>query len=190
MLREAAGIRLAVSLPALAAPAFLAGLFGDRVASVFLLRSRLFAVLDLLIHEDDPFVGHTVRAVAVDYRMLPVGHIRPDDQTGRSTLTGRLANGDRLIGLVSLPDLQRLLRRQPCSAAYAVEVTACPLPTRPWLSGLLRMQAGLGPEQAEHAVGNYPFRLSTGLTRGQAEDLLAQLTRERVAARVHLVEEQ
>ncbi len=189
MLREAAGIRLAVSIPALAAPAFLAGLFGDRVASVFLLRERLFAVLDLLIHDDDPFAGHTVRAVAVDYRMLPIGHIRPGDETSRSTLTGRLASGDRLIGLVSLPDLQRLLRRQPCSAAYAVEVTACPLPTRPWLLGLLRMQAGLSPEQAEQAIGSYPLQLATGLTRGQAEDLLAQLMRERVVARMSLIEE-
>ena len=162
MLRDAAGIRLAVSVPALAAPAFLAGLFGDRVASVFLLRERLFAVLDLLIHDDDPFVGHTVRAVAVDYRMLAIGHIRPGDETSRSTLTGRLASGDRLIGLVSLPDLQRLLRRQPCSAAYAVEVTACPLPTRPWLLGLLRMQAGLSPEEAEQAIGELPASISYG----------------------------
>ena len=74
MLRDAAGIRLAVSVPALAAPAFLAGLFGDRVASVFLLRDRLFAVLDLLIHADDPFVGHAVRARR---RRLPRAAHRP-----------------------------------------------------------------------------------------------------------------
>lgn len=185
MLRDAAGIRLAVSVPALAAPAFLAGLFGDRVASVFLLRDRLFAVLDLLIHADDPFVGHTVRAVAVDYRVLPIGHLRPGDEASRSTLAGRLDSGDRLIGLVALADLQRLLRRQPSSAAYAVEVDACPLPTRPWLAGLVRLHGGLDPEQA---VGAYPLRLAAGLTRGQAEDLLAQLTRERVAGRVCLVE--
>jgi Trk K+ transport system NAD-binding subunit len=185
MLRDAAGIRLAVSVPALAAPAFLAGLFGDRVASVFLLRDRLFAVLDLLIHADDPFVGHTVRAVAVDYRVLPIGHLRPGDEASRSTLAGRLDRGDRLIGLVALADLQRLLRRQPSSAAYAVEVDACPLPTRPWLAGLVRLHGGLDPEQA---VGAYPLRLAAGLTRGQAEDLLAQLTRERVAGRVCLVE--
>ena len=50
------------------------------------------------------------------------------------------------------------------------------------------MHAGLSPEQAEQAVRNYPIPLATGLTRGQAEDLLAQLTRERVAASVSLVE--
>ncbi|MGL4550627.1 MAG: potassium channel family protein, partial [Gemmataceae bacterium] len=73
MLRDAADIRLALSVPALAAPAFVAGLFGDRVLSVFLLDARLYAALDLEIHDGDPFVGHALRALAVDYALLPVG---------------------------------------------------------------------------------------------------------------------
>ena len=57
MLRDAANVRLAVSVPALAAPAFVAGLFGDRVLSVFLVRDRLLAVIDLVIQDDDPLAG-------------------------------------------------------------------------------------------------------------------------------------
>ena len=72
MLRQATNIRFAVSVPALAAPAFLAGLFGDRVLSVFLVNERLLAAINLVIQERDPFVGQSVRAVAVDYRMTPV----------------------------------------------------------------------------------------------------------------------
>ena len=154
----------------------------------FCCAKRLFAVLDLTIGENDPFVGHAVRAVAVDYRMLPVGHLREGATTGgRLSLGAPLAAGDRLIGILALPDLQRLLRRQPSSAAYAVEVGACPLPTRPWLAGLLRTQRPeINVEEAERAVGALPFRLAEGLTRGQAEDLLARLLRERVAGRVLL----
>src|SRR5262249_24063312 len=82
-------------------------------------------------------------------------------------------------------DLERLLRRQPSSAAYAVDVTGCPLPMRGWLAGLARMQRGLSAEEAEKALDQMPFRLGENLTRGQAEDLLARLLRERVAARLY-----
>lgn len=186
MLRDAAGIRLAVSVPALAAPAFVAALFGDRVVSVFLLRERLFAVLDLLINDEDPFVGHAVRAVAVDYRILPLDLLRGGEPV-RPFVGHRLHGGDRLIGLVALNDLERLLRRQPASADCAVEVTAYPVTARSWLTGLLRVTAELSAEQAEAALERLPVVLATNLTRGQAEDLHAQLARERVTAVVRPV---
>src|SRR5262249_29985450 len=107
MLREAAAIHFAFSVPALAAPAFLAGLFGDRVASVFMLRERLFAVIDLVVGENDPLAGHAVRAVAIDYQLLPVEHLRGDGAPSRPVLAGRLGAGDRLVGVIALGDLAR-----------------------------------------------------------------------------------
>jgi Trk K+ transport system NAD-binding subunit len=184
MLREAAHVRFALSVPALAAPAFIAGLFGDRVASVFLVRERLFAVIDLLINPDDPFAGHAVRAVAVDYRLQPITVLRPSGPPPRPLLAARLEAGDRLVAIIALADLERLLRRQPCSAEFAVEVTSVPLPARGWLAGLVRTLSGTSAEDAEKALGRLPLRLADNLTRGQAEDLFAQLVRERVAARV------
>lgn len=189
MLREAAGVRLAVSVPALAAPAFLAGLFGDRVASVFFLRERLFAVLALVVHEDDLLVGLPLRAVAIDYRFLPVELIRPEGEVPHPILGGRLQVGDRLLGIVALSDLERLLRRQPSSAQFAVEVTEYPRPARGWLVGLVRMHQGCSGEEAEQRVEQLPLRLACNLTRGQAEDLLAQLHRERVKAHLENNEE-
>ena len=56
----------------LAAPAFLASLFGDRVLSVFQVRGRLFTVIDLVIQPGDPFVDHSVRAMSVDYHLQAV----------------------------------------------------------------------------------------------------------------------
>jgi Trk K+ transport system NAD-binding subunit len=183
MLRESANVHLAVSVPALAAPAFVAGLFGDRVASIFLLGGRLFAVLAMVIGEQDPLVGQPVRAVAVDYLLQPVAVLRSTGPSHR-LLQARLHAGDRLIGVIDMANLERLLRRQPSSAAWAVNVSAYPLPTRGWLAGLLRTIAGLGAGEAEHALDQLPMRFASSLTRGQAEDLLAQLLRERVTARL------
>jgi Trk K+ transport system NAD-binding subunit len=169
MLRDAAGVRLAVSEPALAAPAFLAGLFGDRVETVFFVRGRLLAVIDLVVGEEDPLVGL----------------IRKDGASPpRPLLNGRLHAGDRLVAVTALGDLERLLRRQPSSAEFAVEVTGFPVTARGWLAGLARMTRGLPADEAERLVGAVPFRLARDLTRGQAEDLLAQLQRERVTAEV------
>jgi Trk K+ transport system NAD-binding subunit len=188
MLRDAAGVRLAVSVAALAAHAFVAGLFGDRVASVFMLRERLFVVLDMVIGEQDPFVGLAVRAVAVDYRFVPVALIRAGGSPVQPILPARLDAGDRMLGIIAMTDLDRLLRRQPSSAEFAVDVSAFPLPTRGWLAGLLRTTAGLSAAEAEHALDHLPVRLATSLTRGQAEDLLAQVVRERVTARLSSAE--
>jgi hypothetical protein len=185
MLREGADVRLAVSAPALAAPAFVAGLFGDRVPSVFLVRGRMLAVIDLTASADDAaLVGRTVRALAVDYRFLPVALVPAEGPPPARPLDARLAAGDRLIAITDLNDLQRLLRRQPAPAAFAVEATECPLPMRGWLAGLLRTQRGLGQEEAERELERLPCRVGEWLTRGQAEDLLARLARERVAARL------
>jgi Trk K+ transport system NAD-binding subunit len=182
MLRDAAHVQLAASVPALAAPAFLAGLFGDRVLAIFKIGERLFAVLDLVIQVKDPLAGQSVRAVAIDHRMLPVALVRTDGPPPRPLLSARLAEGDRLVALAALADLEPLLRRQPASACFAVDVTGCPLPTRPWLAGLVRTLLGCTQEQSEKAIEALPLRVSTNLTRGQAEDLLARLVRERVAA--------
>jgi Trk K+ transport system NAD-binding subunit len=184
-LREAADVRLALSISALAAPAFVAAIFGDRILSIFPVDGRLLAVIDLLIGEADAvLVGQPARVVAVDYGLLPVVVLPRDGAALRQPLNARLASGDRLIGIVALPDLQRLLRREPPPRDRGVEVSAIPLPTRAWVATLLRARQGLSSEEAEKALDQLPLRLATGLTRGEAEDLLAQLARERVSARV------
>lgn len=188
MLRDAANVRLAYSVEGLAAPAFLAGLYGDRVQSVLRVRDHLLAVIDLVVQPGDPFVERSVRAVAVDYGLQPVARVPKEGPLSTRPLHARLHAGDRLIGLVSFKDLDKLLRRQPSSAAFAVDVLGFPLPARGWLVGLVRMQLGLGTAEAEKALEHLPLRLGANLTRGQAEDLLAQLVRERVEAKLDLTE--
>jgi Trk K+ transport system NAD-binding subunit len=184
MLRESANVRLAFSVPHLAAPAVLAELLGDRVLTVFLLREHLFAVVNLIVQEQDPLNGQPVRAVAVDYRVQPVAVLRGGAPLGHPLPGVRLAAGDRLVGVIAMADLQPLVRRQAPPAPYGVEVTGFLPPARGWLAGLVRTRAGVGAEDAEKALEALPLRLAGGLTRGQAEDLLAQLARERVSARL------
>ncbi len=184
MLREGARIRLAFSPPTLAAPAFVAGLFGDRVQSLFVLEERMFAVIDLVTSAGDLLIGQSLRTLAIDYQLLPVALLPHEGPSPRNLLQARIRQGDRLIAILALNDLQKLLRRQPSSAAFEVEATSCPLPMRGWLAGLARVTRGLKADEADQLPDQLPAIIGTGLTRGQAEDLLAQLARERVDARL------
>jgi hypothetical protein len=184
-LREAARVRFGLSVPALAAPAFVAALFGDRVLSVFLVRDRLLAVVDLVIGpQDTHLIGQTVRVMAVDYRFLPVAVLAADGTPQKPMLPFRLAAGCRVVAVVALGDLERCVHRQPVPGDCTVEVTSVNLPAREWLALLLRTQKGLSAEEAAHELERLPICVGSKLTRGQAEDLLAVLTRERVPCRL------
>jgi Trk K+ transport system NAD-binding subunit len=185
MLREGARVRLALSIPLLAAPAFVAALFGDRVQSVFMVEGRLLVAVDLLIPPGDPALsGQTVRAVAVDYGLLPAAVLDPQGAVLPRPMSARLEAGYRLIAISSLPDLERLFRREPVRRAFAVEVIAFPPPARPRLASLLQSGRQFGPEAAACALDQLPVCVGTNLTRGQAEDLLVLLEREQVTAKV------
>jgi Trk K+ transport system NAD-binding subunit len=184
-LREAANVRLAMSIPELAAPAFVAALFGDRVLSVFFVEGRLLAVMDLVVQKGDPFLeGASVLALAVDYGLQPVRLQLAGGSVSPQPLRARLAEGDRLTVMVSLADLQRLLRREKAPREYAVEVTACPPPAQAFVAQLARTAQELSADAAAGMVERVPFCLQSGLTRGQAEELILLLQRERVDARL------
>ena len=111
MLREGANVRLAVSVPALAAPAFVAALFGDRVLSVILVGDRLLAVLDLVVQEQDAVLkGKTARDAGAAFHFLPAGVLtaKGEERAGDAPLEA----GDRVVAIAALADLERLLRRQ------------------------------------------------------------------------------
>jgi Trk K+ transport system NAD-binding subunit len=113
VLREAANIRLAVSTSALAAPAFVATLFGDRVASVFLIAGRVLAAIELAVQAGDPsLAGHEVGALAHTYSLVPISLVTADGVIRTPPPDHRLSLGDSLAAILSLPDLARLLRRE------------------------------------------------------------------------------
>ena len=125
-----------------------------------------------------------MRAVAVDYGLLPVAVAGAGGALSEQPLSHRLAAGDHLTAVAALPDLERLLRRERRPAEWAVEVTGFPLSARPQLALVVRTRLGLSAEEAERRLDGLPLELGRGLTRGQAEDLLALLGRERIGARL------
>jgi Trk K+ transport system NAD-binding subunit len=112
LLRSAASIRLAVSIPDLAAPAFLAALYGDRVRSVFLAEGQLFAVLDIVAHADDAILGEPVAALAKTYGALPLALTTSRGVETTSLGDRRLQAGDSLTAIVAFRDLSTLLQRE------------------------------------------------------------------------------
>jgi Trk K+ transport system NAD-binding subunit len=113
ILRDAANIRFALSLPDLAAPAFVAAIFGERVPSVFLIRNRLMAVVELVTSPSDLFLaGQPVQTLAADYRLLPVCLVTANGAPQLPPADHHLVPGDKLTVITALSDLQRLLRRE------------------------------------------------------------------------------
>ena len=69
-------------------------------------------------------------ALTVDYRLAPVALVGPDEKSREPDGSYRLADGDRLIGVAAVPDLDRLTQRAPVPADCCVEVTSYPLTAR------------------------------------------------------------
>jgi Trk K+ transport system NAD-binding subunit len=179
--REAADIRQAVSVPALAAPAFAAALFGDRVHTLITAAARTLVVLEIVVdHEEEHLIGKSLRAVSLDYNLLPIavaGH-RLDELRGH-----RLIVGDRITVVAELPDLERLIRRETIPANASVVIDSYPLTARESLVTLVRALRHCSKEEAETIVTG-SFIPARDLTRGEARELVEQVAREKVVARV------
>jgi Trk K+ transport system NAD-binding subunit len=187
-LKNGANIRLALSIPDLAAPAFLAALYGDRVQSVFMVKGRMLAVVELVVQADDAVLREQlVQALAVDYQLLPVALRDRHDVKQRKLLEHRLADGDRLTVITELKNLERLLRRERAPADCALEVTGFNLPAQNLVLELLRVHRGQQPTR-EDLNRHLPFVAGENLTRGGAEVLAQQWRREGVHVKVRVGE--
>jgi Trk K+ transport system NAD-binding subunit len=182
--RLTAGVKLAVSLPELAAPAFVAGLLGDRVLTMFLVGGEMLAVLELHIAADDLLLNHAVHTLAIDYNSTPVAVHSTGSQQPNTEPNYRLRAGDHLVIIARIPDMDRLTRRVPAPRDWLVEVVAYPLSARETLVLQTRIGRNLSAEDAAHALTQTPFIIASNQTRGHAEELLAVLQREKVTARI------
>lgn len=110
--RQAANVKLALSVAELAAPAFVAGLLGDRVQAMFLIAGRLLAVLEITLGPDDALLlGAPLRKVADDYGFVPVGIVSTDGKVNQPDAYKALEVGQSLMLAAGLPDLERILKR-------------------------------------------------------------------------------
>ena len=177
--REAAAIKHAISGPALAAPAFAAAVYGDRVLALFAAAGRALVVVDLVVNDADDFLhGRSLRALALDYALLPLalsGHESPAPPGHRFKV------GDRFTVVAELHDYERLLRMEKPPAIHRVRVESFPVTARDGLLTLVQVRRKVSAEEAAVLL-NEPFDLADGLTFGEARELVEQLEREKVQA--------
>jgi Trk K+ transport system NAD-binding subunit len=102
-LRQTASIRYGLALPHLAAPAFVAPLFGDRVLSLFWLGSVLHAALEIEIEAQQAHLaGRPLEELQEEARatILPLSPAAPD---------GSLRIGDKLLAILPVERMTGLL---------------------------------------------------------------------------------
>lgn len=189
--RDAADIRQAVSIPALAAPAFAAALYGDRVHALVPVGGRLLTVVELVVQAADPCLHQTsLVAAMVDYRFLPLGIAGQESFASQGIPKSyRLKEGDRLTVVIETGDLERLLRREPSPRSWALIIESHPRLTTGSLVPIVRTARGCSQDEAERLLKQSSFILGRDMTRGAAEELLTLVSRERARARIIPTEE-
>ena len=180
--RESADITNAVSVPALAAPAFAAAVYGNRVQALVTAAGSTLIVIDLVVNDaDDHLNGKSLRALTLDYALLPVALGGHDLGAVRGY---RLKAGDKLTVVAEMRDYERLLRLQHPPAVHRVVVDAYPVTATEALLPLVRTIRNCSQEEAAAALTGGGFALAEGLTFGEARELIEHLEREKVTARV------
>ena len=117
-LRQAANVRLALSIPELSAPAFVASLYDNEVYGLFQVEGRIFAVYELTIRSSQsPLVQSTLRELTTAYGFLTVHHCDALGNERPMRAENILTAGDRLTGIIALENVQQLFRgKQSISA--------------------------------------------------------------------------
>ena len=180
--REAADIRNALSIPALAAPRSPRRSTATASTALVTAAGRTLVVIEIVIDADETYlVGKSLRALSLDYRLLPVAFAGRD----LATLAGyRLQVGDRLTAVAEMRDVERMIRRESVPSNASVMVDAHPVTAKESLAALVRVHRNCSGEEAAAMLDGTPFTLATGLSRGEAQEMVEQVTREKVSARV------
>jgi len=119
-LRQAANVRLALAIPELAAPAFVASLYGSQLQSLFQVEGRVLTVYNLSVDADDfTLLGMTLQGLATGYGFLPVQHLGADGNPRPLRPESLLALGDRVTGIIALEHVHRLFEidKEPATAS-------------------------------------------------------------------------
>jgi Trk K+ transport system NAD-binding subunit len=108
-LRQAANIRFALSIPELAAPAFVASLYDNQVHSLFQVEGRLLAVYELTVPKTQSGLsGCTLKTLTATHGFLTLNHCGASGNDRPISPDSVPAVGDRLTGIIALENVQRL----------------------------------------------------------------------------------
>ena len=184
--RESANIKHAMGVPALAAPAFAAALYGDKVQTLISIAGKTLVIVDLIVQPNDPCLCDTsLSAAMIDYHFLPiaVSEQEPFPKQGIPK-TYRIKEGDRLTVMIEPTHLEQLLRRESAPQEWSIRIESCPSMMIEAVAPIVRMAKSCSQEEAVEMLKNLPMMLAEGLTRGEAEELLARVKRERTEATI------
>jgi hypothetical protein len=180
-LREAADVSMAMSVPDLAAPSFVAALFGDHVRAVLRSGSEMLLVVEVIVQSGEEYLeGGLVGVLAIDHGICPLGVVPVQGQPLIGPcLDHRLQVGDRLFAVATLIGLERLYRREPPPREWSLEITSLPPTAYQTVRTILALHGDAQPQ-----LDALPYALSRRLTKGEATDLARLLRRERVTLRL------
>jgi Trk K+ transport system NAD-binding subunit len=105
-LRQAANVRLAMSIPELSAPAFVASLYDNQIRTLFQVEDRVLAVYEVTIHDATTLAELSRRGFLPVERSDCAGNSLPLDADTT------LAAGDRVTGIIALENAQRLFHEE------------------------------------------------------------------------------
>lgn len=124
-LSKSANLRHAISIPDLAAPAFVAALYGDHVRGMFQFAGRLLCVYDLVVQAAETcWLQSSLSELASANRFQPLALRSNSGAATPWTAEMKLTPGDQLSVIMCLEDLQQLLIRQASSGQTVQSTTA------------------------------------------------------------------
>lgn len=174
---------------ALAAEAFAGAAFGEEIISLFRLNNQTILVTEYSIQAGDTLNGLLLGEVAYGYEVVPLLHQKLEESARlMPSEEMRLEVGDRLVILATINSLQRIERGEMAPRRWAV-----------WVEGALSKSAVLeggntiyrlsGCEigMARELMQNLPGALRLPLYKQQAQNLVRELTKVQVKARLGFV---
>lgn len=171
----------------LAAEAFAAAAFGERILSLFRLHHQTILVTEYTIEAQDTLMGRLLAEVAYGYGVVPIYHYRPQSGTA-STMPSddlRLQEGDRLVVLARSAQLKQIEWGTPRPKRWGVRVlrarTAAAL--FEGANEIARI-SGCDLAVARSLMEQLPSQLSVPLYHHQALRLVRNLERQQVTAEV------
>ncbi|MEZ6139776.1 MAG: NAD-binding protein [Zavarzinella sp.] len=183
--RTSAQVPFALSIPELAAPAFVAALFGDQIRAVFTVEHRLLFIVELKVHDNlDSLFDQTAMAISIDYHCVPVAIVSAEGNQSAPDSAYRLKVGDTLRLIAPLDHLDRLSRRLPAPRNQQVVVQQFPLTARDYLLNQLKITFSYDDETASKTLETPPFVLANHLSLGNALAMKTHLQRDKVAVTV------
>ncbi|MFY9779294.1 MAG: NAD-binding protein [Candidatus Baltobacteraceae bacterium] len=173
----------------LAAEAFAAAAFGERIVALMRIDGQTTLATDYRVEAGDALEGRTLGDVTYGYGIVPVLHESGGQHVFLPTDGARLKAGDRLVVLATVDGLQRAERGTPRERAWTVHIVRASTKDGAFEGAMtIARVTGCEIETARQAMERLPASISVPLYERQARRLVRELSRLQVEARLEELE--